>query len=66
VKSYLPASIKTFLVSVAKNIWLNEVKEKERSDFREKQFESGRDQKEVDVSYYISDLEKNVNCGAGI
>ena len=52
------ASIKTFLVSVAKNIWLNEVKRRERSEFREKQFEYGRDQKEVDVSYYISDLEK--------
>lgn len=52
------ASIKTFLISVAKNIWLNEVKKRERSDFREKQFESGRDQKEVDVSHYISDLEK--------
>src|SRR5882757_8972821 len=39
------ASIKTFLVSVAKNIWLNEIKKRERSDFREKQFELARDQK---------------------
>lgn len=52
------ASIQTFLVSVARNIWLNEVKKRERSGFRERQFESGRDQKETDVSHQIGDLEK--------
>ena len=52
------ASIKTFLVSVARNIWMNEVKRRERSGYREKQFEYGREQKEEDVSYRISDLEK--------
>jgi RNA polymerase sigma factor (sigma-70 family) len=52
------ASIKTFLVSVAKNIWLNELKRRERSGYREKQFETGRDQTEEDVSQQIGDLEK--------
>jgi len=52
------ASIKTFLVSVARNIWFNEIKKRERSGFREKQFEIGRDQNEMDVSHQIGDLEK--------
>ena len=57
-KYRMEASIKTFLVSVAKNIWLNEIKKRERSGAREKQFESTRDQKEEDVSHHIADLEK--------
>ena len=54
----MEASIKTFLVSVAKNIWFNELKKRERSGHREKIFEYGRDQKEQDVSHQIGDLEK--------
>jgi RNA polymerase sigma factor (sigma-70 family) len=57
-KYRMEASIKTFLVSVAKNIWLNEIKKRERSGFREKQFENGREQKETDAGEQISDLEK--------
>jgi RNA polymerase sigma factor (sigma-70 family) len=57
-KYRMEASIKTFLVSVARNIWLNEIKKRERSGHREKQFELGRDQKEEDVSQQIGDLEK--------
>src|ERR1700759_5106716 len=45
-KYRMEASIKTFLVSVAKNIWFNELKKRERSGHREKAFELGRDQKE--------------------
>jgi RNA polymerase sigma factor (sigma-70 family) len=52
------ASIKTFLVSIAKNIWFNEIRKRERSGLREKQFESGREQSEADVSEFISDHEK--------
>jgi RNA polymerase sigma factor (sigma-70 family) len=51
------SSIKTFLVSVAKNIWYNEIKKRDSSTSREKIFENSRDQKEVDISYYISDRE---------
>jgi len=54
----MEASIKTFLVSIARNIWRNETKKRQRSDFREKQFESGREQSEGDVSLLISELEK--------
>jgi len=52
------ASVRTFLVAIAKNIWLNELKKRERSGHREKQYEYGRDQNEPDVSHHISDLEK--------
>jgi RNA polymerase sigma factor (sigma-70 family) len=57
-KYRMEASIKTFLVSVAKNIWMNEIKRRERSGYREKQFEYGREQKEADISHHITDLEK--------
>jgi RNA polymerase sigma factor (sigma-70 family) len=52
------ASVKTFLASVAKHIWFNELKKKERAGYREKQFESTRDQQEEDVSHQIGDLEQ--------
>jgi RNA polymerase sigma factor (sigma-70 family) len=54
----MEASVKTFLVSVARNIWLNELKKRERMGHREKLFEFGRGQKEPDVSHHISDIEK--------
>jgi RNA polymerase sigma factor (sigma-70 family) len=57
-KFRMEASIKTFLVSVARNIWFNELKKRERSGHREKLFEHGRDQQEDDISFQISDLEK--------
>lgn len=53
----LEAKIGTFLTAVAKNIWFNEVKKKQRSSFREKQFEKGRDQVEADVSHFINERE---------
>jgi RNA polymerase sigma factor (sigma-70 family) len=57
-KYRMEASVKTFLVSVAKNIWFNEIKKRERSGIREKHFESGRDQNEADISHNIADHEK--------
>ena len=56
-KYRMEASIKTFLVSIARNIWLNEVKKRERAGHREKQFEIGREQQEADVSEQLSELE---------
>jgi RNA polymerase sigma factor (sigma-70 family) len=53
----MDAKIGTFLVAIAKNIWFNEVKKKERSVFREKQFENNRDKTETDVSHYIIERE---------
>jgi len=53
----LDAKISTFLTAVAKNIWFNEVKKKARSSFREKQFETGRDQVDADASHLIAERE---------
>jgi RNA polymerase sigma factor (sigma-70 family) len=57
-KFRMESSIKTFLVSIARNIWRNELKRKQRSDYREKLFESGREQSEEDISELISEWEK--------
>ncbi len=54
----MEASIKTFLVSLARNIWRNELKKRQRSDVREKKFESGRDQQEDDAGSVIAGLEE--------
>ncbi|HEY1201170.1 MAG TPA: sigma-70 family RNA polymerase sigma factor [Niastella sp.] len=51
------ASIKTFLTAIARNLWLNELKKRQRSDAREKVFEHGREVTEMDVSQYIADRE---------
>jgi len=51
------ASVKTFLVSIARNIWYNQIKKKERSGHREKVYEVDRGADEMDVSHYISDRE---------
>jgi len=51
------SNLKTFLVSVAKNIWLNQSKKRERSGKREKVFEDSRGQQEGDISHLIGDRE---------
>ena len=51
------SSVKTFLVSVAKNIWYNELKKRESTQNREKIFETSKDLQELDISHYISDRE---------
>jgi RNA polymerase sigma factor (sigma-70 family) len=51
------ASVKTFLVAVARNIWLNELKKKERSGIREQVFEKSRETSEIDVSHHMADRE---------
>ena len=52
------ASVKTFLNSIARNYWFNEIKKRDRSGLRDKQFEAGRDKDEADVSHYISEMER--------
>src|ERR1035438_1175490 len=42
-KFRMEASVKTFLVSIARNIWFNELRKKERAGHREKQFENNRE-----------------------
>src|SRR5688500_17434545 len=51
------SSIKTFLVAIARNTWLNELKRRERSDHREELFEKSRPGEEPDVSQLISERE---------
>ena len=48
-KFRMEASIKTFLVSVARNIWLNELKRRKSGDQRAKVFETSRGHIENDV-----------------
>ncbi|MBO9204598.1 MULTISPECIES: RNA polymerase sigma factor [Niastella] len=51
------ASVKTFLTAIARNLWLNELKKRERSEVREKAFETSRDVTEPDVSQHIAHQE---------
>jgi RNA polymerase sigma factor (sigma-70 family) len=57
-KFRMEASIKTFLVSVARNIWRNEMKKRQRTDFREQRFELGRAQNEDGINEMINESEK--------
>ena len=51
------SSIKTFLVAIARNTWLNELKKRERADYREELYEKNRTDQEPDVSQQISERE---------
>ena len=57
-KFRMEASIKTFLVSIARNIWRNEMKKRQRTDFREQRFESGRAQSEDEINEWINESDK--------
>jgi RNA polymerase sigma factor (sigma-70 family) len=57
-KFRMEASIKTFLVSVARNIWRNEQKKRLRTDFREQRFEAGRPQMDDGINEWIDESEK--------
>jgi RNA polymerase sigma factor (sigma-70 family) len=52
------ASVKTFLNSIARNYWFNEIKKRDRSGIRDKKFELSRDQNEADVSHHITEMER--------
>ena len=51
------SSVKTFLFSLNRNIWLNELKRKGRAVQRETTYEKGQETEEVDVSNAIVDRE---------
>jgi RNA polymerase sigma factor (sigma-70 family) len=51
------ASIRTFLIAVAKNIWFNELNKRKRSGERDKKYETGKEEEELDVSHHISERE---------
>lgn len=51
------SSIKTFLYSLNRHIWLNELKKRNRMHNRNLRFEASRGQTEADVSSYIAGRE---------
>src|SRR5688572_29013782 len=51
------SSITTFLVSMARNTWLNQLKKNNRAIDRELVYEKGRDHTEADVSEHLALLE---------
>jgi RNA polymerase sigma factor (sigma-70 family) len=51
------SSVSTFLYSLTRNIWLNELKKRGRSKLRDEIFEKGKDQTDVDVSHLIVNRE---------
>lgn len=53
------ASIKTFLYSLNKNIWLNELKKRGRSQIREMKYEKGTDKTEHGINTALEAREAN-------
>ena len=51
------SSVSTFLYSLTRNIWLNELKKRGRSKKRDEAFEKGKDQTDMDVSHLIVSRE---------
>lgn len=51
------SSVKTFLYSMTKHTWLNELKKRGRTELRELNYEKERDQQEPDVSHVIAERE---------
>jgi RNA polymerase sigma factor (sigma-70 family) len=51
------SGIRTFLISISKYIWYNEIRKRQRAGNREKIFEMDRDQKEEPVTEAIIDRE---------
>jgi len=51
------SSIKTFIVTLARYTWLNQLKKNDRSASRDVAFEKGRDHEEADVSEHLVDME---------
>ena len=54
------SSIKTFLYSLNRHIWLNEIKKRNRMQQRNIKFERSREQSEADVSTHIAGREARV------
>ena len=50
-------SIGTFIYTLVRHSWLNELKKKDRARIREKNYESGKNIEEPDVSEYIINME---------
>jgi RNA polymerase sigma factor (sigma-70 family) len=57
VKFRQESGIRTFLISISKNIWYNEIRRRQRAGNREKIFEMDRHQEEGPVTEMINDRE---------
>jgi RNA polymerase sigma factor (sigma-70 family) len=57
------SGIRTFLISISKNLWYNEIRRRQRAGNRERLFEEVRDQEDSDVIEIIRDreLKKQLN-----
>jgi RNA polymerase sigma factor (sigma-70 family) len=51
------STIKTFLYSLNRHIWLNELKRRGRALAREEKYEKGQEKTEMDVSHFIAGRE---------
>ncbi|HVY75633.1 MAG TPA: sigma-70 family RNA polymerase sigma factor [Puia sp.] len=51
------SGVRTFLIAISKNLWLNELRKRSRADNREKAFETDREQEDPGVSEAIGDRE---------
>ncbi|HUR11358.1 MAG TPA: RNA polymerase sigma factor, partial [Flavitalea sp.] len=51
------SSIKTFLFSMARNTWLNQLKKNDRTAIRELRYQKGEEQHETDVTEHIAEME---------
>ena len=56
------SSVSTFLLALARNIWLNELKKRGRSQLREENFEKSRSRVDEDISQFLThhELRKQV------
>jgi len=51
------SGVRTFLVSISKNLWYNEIRRRQRAGNRERLYESDQEQEETGVSEIIRDRE---------
>lgn len=58
------SSIKTFLFSMNRHTWLNELKRRGRALIREEKFERGQERVDVDVSHHIAEREEKAAIAA--
>jgi RNA polymerase sigma factor (sigma-70 family) len=51
------STVKTFLFSLNRHIWLNELKKRGRTLAREEKYQKGQEQTDLDTSHYIAERE---------
>ena len=51
------SGIRTFLVSISRNLWYNEIRRRKRADSREKLYETDREQEDAGIDDIINDRE---------